>query len=202
MTDETRQRVFEPFFTTKAPGAGQGLGLAVVYGVINTHNGLIELDTIEGTGTTFRLHFPAGSARTQQRADEMAEAAPQGGTETVLLVEDEEPLLDALRALLEGEGYSVLTARDGLEAVRVHEENPGRIAAVVADLGLPRLGGWEAFLRMKERDPALKCIVASGNLDAQRRSEMHREGVHASLRKPYGATEVIKTVRRVLDTPD
>ena len=101
----------------------------------------------------------------------------------------------------ESEGYSVLAARDGVEAVRLHEANLGRIDAVLADLGLPRLGGWEACLRMREREPGLRCIVASGNLDSRTRAEMHREGVRASLRKPYAAAEVLRTVRRVLDAP-
>lgn len=203
MSEGIRERVFEPFFTTKAPGSGEGLGLAVVYGVVNSHNGLIELDTTEGEGTTFRLHFPIGSSRPRERDEPAEDSTGQGGgTEMVLLVEDEESLLQALRALLESEGYVVLTAGDGMEAVRLHEENMGRVAAVVVDLGLPKLGGWEAYLKMRERDPDLRCIVASGNLDSKRRAEIHRGGARASLRKPYEAEEVLRTVRRVLDAPN
>ncbi|MFN2385185.1 MAG: chemotaxis protein CheB [Thermoanaerobaculia bacterium] len=200
MTEETRGRVFEPFFTTKAPGAGDGLGLAVVYGVVNSHSGLIELETAEGQGTRFRLHFPVGTPRTRATQEPREESVRGGnGHEMLLLVEDEESLLQAVSALLESEGYAVLTARDGVEAVEVHRENSGQIAVVIADLGLPRLGGWEAFLKMKELDPSLKCIVASGNLDTPKLAQMHREGVHASLRKPYGASEVLRTIRKVID---
>jgi len=202
MSAETRRRLFEPFFTTKEPGSGVGLGLAVVYGVVNSHGGLIDVDTRPGKGTTFQLYFPVSIEGGEPLKKLTAVAGEtKGGKETILLVEDEEALLQAVRELLEGEGYSVLAARDGVEAVRLYDENAQQVAAVVADLGLPRLGGWEAYLKMRERDPKIRCIVVSGNLDSVKRAEMHRAGIRASLRKPFAATEVLNTVRRVLDAP-
>src|SRR5262249_22817763 len=127
-----------------------------------------------------------------------AEASAAGDRSTILLVEDERMLLDPMKSLLEDEGFHVLTATDGIEAVARHAEHNGRIAAVVLDLGLPRLSGWQAFLKMRETDPNLRCIVASGNLDQKRRSAMEQEGVAATLRKPYAATEVLEVVRRVV----
>lgn len=118
--------------------------------------------------------------------------------ETILLVEDEDLLRNALVELLEAEGYRVLPARDGIEAVEFHAAHKQEIGAVILDLGLPRLGGWEAFLQMKDADPGLKGIVVSGNLERERRREMRQKGLKASLRKPYSPEEILKTVRQVL----
>jgi DNA-binding response OmpR family regulator len=123
--------------------------------------------------------------------------AGAGNRGVLLLVEDEEMLLRPVRDLLEENGYEVLVALDGVEAVRCFEQNAGRISAVLLDLGLPRLGGWQAFLKMRERDPQLRCIVASGNLDAEQRSAMEKAGVHASVRKPYSGAQILKVVREV-----
>jgi PAS domain S-box-containing protein len=210
MDAETRRRIFEPFFSTKG-SKGQGLGLAVVYGIVNSHRGYVDVESEQGKGTTFRVYVevPDGVSRAEgpsparrkssRRTTLPPNAGPRGGS-TLLLVEDEESLIGPIREFLEEEGYSVLTALDGLEAVRVHSENANRIAAVLLDLGLPRLGGWEAFLRMRERDPNLRCIVASGNIDAEQRNAMAEAGVQASVRKPYGSSEILRVVRQVLES--
>jgi two-component system cell cycle sensor histidine kinase/response regulator CckA len=212
MDAETRRHIFEPFFTTKG-ASGQGLGLAAIYGIVNGHQGLIELETEPGEGTSFKLYFavPPESVREEQpaarakQAEERAPAAVQaertGNSQTLLLVEDEEMLLKPTQAMLEEEGFEVLIARDGIEAVAKHAENAGRISAVVLDLGLPRLSGWQAYLQMREREPGLRCIVASGNIDKERRQSMKNEGISASLRKPYSASEMLEIVRQVLAGP-
>jgi CheY-like chemotaxis protein len=215
MDEETRSRIFEPFFTTKGTG-GQGLGLAVVYGIINGHRGFIDVASAAGKGTTFRIYLPASDhggpagdpepakrrrrssdpaaeRRGEERVRADAQAAP-----TVLLVEDEEALLAPIRDLLEEEGYSVLTAVDGIEAVETHARHADRISAVLLDLSLPRLGGWQAFLKMRERDPKLRCIIASGNIDAEQRAAMNKLGVDVSIRKPYGSAEMLQAIRKVL----
>ena len=212
MDAETRRRIFEPFFTTKG-AKGQGLGLAVVYGIVNAHRGWIDLESEAGKGTTFRLYFavsepaevaaggaPAEGRRKEPRrvtAPATGKASERGTKRVLLFVEDEEMLLRPVRELLEENGYEVLTALDGVEAVRCFEQNADRISAVLLDLGLPRLGGWQAFLKMRERDPSLRCIVASGNLDAEQRSAMEKAGVHASVRKPYSGAQILKVVREV-----
>ena len=210
MDEETRRRIFEPFFSTKGSG-GQGMGLAVVYGIVNSHRGVVDVDSLPGKGTTFRLYIPAsdGAAATrdpdsgeqvqlpeEHRGEERIRTAP--GTATLLLVEDEQALMAPVRALLEEEGYDVLTAHDGVEAVETHARHADRISAVLLDLSLPRLGGWQAFLKMRERDPQLRCIVASGNIDPDQRAAMKTQGVHVSIRKPYGSEEMLKAIRRVL----
>ena len=210
MDSETRRRIFEPFFTTKG-AKGQGLGLAVVYGIVNSHRGFVDVESEVGRGTTFRIYIevpegqPLADAATTGRrksARRNTAAVPRAGKppSTLLLVEDEEALLNPVRDLLEEEGFEVLTALDGREAVRVHSENADKIGVVLLDLGLPRLGGWEAFLKMRERDPSLRCIVASGNIDADQRSLMEEAGVQASVRKPYGIAEILRVVRSVLES--
>jgi two-component system CheB/CheR fusion protein len=212
MDEETRRRIFEPFFSTKGAG-GQGLGLAVVYGIVNGHRGVIDIESEKAKGTTFRLYLPiVDGAESRARDDESGEteiAAPEKraderiqtrrtGSDTLLLVEDEEALLSPIRTILEEEGYSVLTAGDGITAVETHAANADKISAVLLDLSLPRLGGWQAFLKMRERNPGLRCIVASGNIDPEQRAAMRKQGVHVSIRKPYGSEEMLDALRRVL----
>jgi len=221
MDDATKRRLFEPFFTTKSDAGGQGLGLAVVATIAETHRAYLDVESELGRGTRFRLFFPATEAprtlptrsgtKTRTGGSEpgasgaLAEsAAPSGGSgngQTILLVEDEDLLREAVGTLLESEGYRVLTARDGIEAVERHAAHRSEIAAVILDLELPKLGGWDAFLRMREADPHLKGIVASGTLEPDRRTEMRRLGLQASLRKPYAPAEMLKTVRQVLRGP-
>ncbi len=214
MDEETRRRIYEPFFTTKGSG-GQGLGLAVVYGIVNSHGGVIDLDSEQGKGTTFRIYLPAvdgaaaasgdpDSGETQRtKAPENQRASGRvrtdsAGALTILLVEDEGTLLSPIRTLLEEEGYAVLTAADGVEAVETHARHAEKIAVVLLDLSLPRMGGWQAFLKMRERDPDLRCIVASGNIDPEQRAAMKKQGVNVSIRKPYGSAEMLRAIRQVL----
>jgi PAS domain S-box-containing protein len=210
MDGETRRRIFEPFFTTKG-AKGQGLGLAVVYGIVNAHRGWIDLETEKGRGTTFRLYIevpegdvpdasrtPGRKARRKDSRLVTAAAKSESVRRTLLVVEDEEMLLNPVRDMLEENGYEVLTAADGNEAVRRHAENAGRIDLVLLDLGLPRLGGWQAFLKMREADPDLRCIVASGNLDADQRAAMKAEGVETTVRKPYSGSQILQAVQSAL----
>jgi CheY-like chemotaxis protein len=114
------------------------------------------------------------------------------------VVEDEEMLLDSMKSLMESEGYRVLTARDGVEAVEMYERHRGDIAIVFADLELPRLGGWEAFLQMRKINPSLRGIFASGTMETRQRAQMRRQGVEFSIRKPFTAAEMLDAIRRAL----
>ncbi len=211
MDAETRLRIFEPFFTTKG-AKGQGLGLAVVYGIVNSHRGYVDVESEPGKGSTFRIYIEVSnghpgaadpSASKQRRSSRRSTAPPRAATEgrsMILVVEDEQTLLSPICEFLIEAGFDVLTALDGVEAVKVHAANAERIHAVLLDLGLPRLGGWEAFLRMRERDPGLRCIVASGNIDPEQRATMSDAGVQATVRKPYSRAEIIRVVRNVLES--
>jgi len=215
MDEDTQRRIFEPFFSTKGSG-GQGLGLAVVYGIVNSHRGVIDLESESGKGTTFRLYLPVTNGtepksedpdsgetrqapgREDQRASGRVRTGPEATAPTLLVVEDEEALLGPIQTILEEEGYDVLTAADGVAAVETHAANAEKISAVLLDLSLPRLGGWQAFLKMRERDPQLRCVIASGNIGPEQRAEMRKQGVNVSIRKPYGSEEMLSALRRVL----
>ncbi len=134
----------------------------------------------------------------EKHQDERAYEAP-GGFETILIVEDEELLRDLVHSLLEMKGYAILTARDGQEAIEVYTQHAHSIQLVLTDLGLPRLGGWEACKRMQLLNPKLKIVVASGYLDPSAKQEMAKGGVRRFVNKPYLATELSATIRELLD---
>lgn len=185
MDEVTKGRIFEPFFTTKAPGKGTGLGLSVVYGIVEGHHGYIDVESVLGQGTTISLYFPVVPVEEANSPGMLFEEPVRGSGETVLLVEDEEMLLDLLQALLEENGYQVLTAKDGMEAVEVYRTHVNEISIVLSDMGLPKLGGWEAFRRMREMNPNIRCILASGYFDPDLRLDMIKEGAIDFVQKPY-----------------
>lgn len=200
MTEEIRKRIFEPFFTTKEIGKGTGLGLAVVFGVVQTHKGFIDVESELGKGTIFRLYLPA-SLTVEPIIKENRETIEEipGGTETLLIVEDEEALLIPLQTILADKGYTVLSAEDGSEALRIFKERKKDIALVLTDLGLPKISGLEVCRQIKRLDPDERLILATGYLDPEMKEEFLKVGIEHFLFKPYEATEVLKVVREVLD---
>jgi two-component system CheB/CheR fusion protein len=198
--EATRTRVFEPFFTTKGRTGGVGMGLAVVYGVVSSHKGHIEFDSRAGEGTEFRIYLPVFTGLPpESEVERSEESVMPKGTETILFVEDEEMLLNAVRDILEEDGYRVLTASDGKSAIEMYRAHAGEIAIVVSDLELPEMSGWDAFRKMRELDPAIGAILVSGYLESSLRERMIEEGARAFLRKPYTARGILKTIRQVLD---
>jgi CheY-like chemotaxis protein len=200
MTEETQKRIFEPFFTTKGIGKGTGLGLAVVFGVVQTHKGFIDVESELGKGTIFRLYLPASqvaepiSEKDEETLEEMA-----GGTETLLVVEDEEMLMMSLRMVLGEKGYNVLSAGDGLTALKIYQERKDDIALVLTDLGLPNMTGLEVCQRIKTIKPNEHMILATGFLDPEMKSEFLKAGIQHFLYKPYDLKQVLKVIREVLD---
>lgn len=197
---EVRDRIFEPFFTTKEKGKGTGLGLAVVFGIVQTHHGFIDVESELGKGATFRLYLPVShnTEHLEPAKKETIEEIP-GGSETLLIVEDEKALNENLDAVLTGKGYTVLSAFDGLTAVKIYAERQKEIALVLTDLGLPKLTGMEEFKRIKRLNPNVRIIVATGYLDPEMRSELLKAGVQKFIYKPYNPKVVLKVVREVLD---
>jgi len=200
MTPETRMRIFEPFFTTKEQGKGTGLGLAVVFGVVQTHKGFIDVKSVLGKGTTFQLYLPALKAADpiNVKEEEKLEEIP-GGTETLLVVEDEEALMMSLQMVLTEKGYNVITAGDGLQAVNTYKKRKNEIALVLTDLGLPKMTGMEECERIKKINPKARIIIASGYLAPEMKSEFLKAGIEHYLIKPYELLKVLKMVREVLD---
>ena len=195
MDDEIRQRVFEPFFTTKREQGGTGLGLSVVYGIVQAHGGFIGVESETERGTRFTLFLPIASQTTlpvEPRRDGLKERFSTG--ETLLVVEDETHLLELVRLTAEKRGFRVFAAKDGVEAIEVYQEHWKEIDTVLLDWGLPRLGGSAVFRKLKEMNPRVKVIGVSGYLDSNLRDNMLREGVQDFLQKPCTANEILAKV--------
>jgi two-component system cell cycle sensor histidine kinase/response regulator CckA len=201
MDEQIRGKIFEPFFSTKERTKGTGLGLAVVYGIVNSHHGFVDVASQPGQGSTFRLYFPIPTSSTAPIVhDEPRANEASGGNETILVAEDEEALRDLVQALLESKGYTILTASDGEQAVVLFEEHRDGIDLVLTDLGLPKLDGWSACKQMIALKPHVKVIIASGYLDPEMKQEMvARNSIIEFVHKPYLPTELMSTVRSLLD---
>jgi PAS domain S-box-containing protein len=200
MDETTRSRIFEPFFTTKGVGKGTGLGLAVVYGIVKSHQGYIDVESEPGKGTTFNIYFHSHRVESVMSAQDEGRMEPiAGGEETILFVEDEQLLAVPLHDLLEDHGYRVIVAQDGVEAVEVFRQHQDQIDIVISDIGLPKQNGWEAFLQMREIKPGIRAILASGNFDLSKKEEMLDHGVCQFVQKPYVIEEVLEMVRKVMD---
>jgi len=198
MTRQVKSHIFEPFFSTKERGKGTGLGLSVVYGVVNNHRGFVQVESEPGAGTSFIVYLPVKHLAAEQLGGVRTGGPRQDIPQTILLVEDEEMLRELGVSILESEGFRVLAAKDGVEAVALFESHSDEIGLVVCDLGLPRLGGREAFLKMKERRPGVRAIVASGYLEPAIRSEMLKAGVIDTIQKPYDFNDLLAKIRSII----
>jgi PAS domain S-box-containing protein len=191
MSPEVVARAFEPFFTTKPTGEGTGLGLATVYGIVQQNGGTVTIDSAVGEGTTVTVVLP-GSSDAEPHPG-VVRASTAGGTERILLVEDEPALRDATAQLLVERGYDVLVASDGVDALEVFDRDPGAIDLVLTDVAMPRMRGDELALRLAERQPGLQVILMSGydSGDAPLTGRM--------LAKPVAEDVLFRTIRAVLD---
>ena len=198
-----KNRVFEPFFTTKSQGQGSGLGLSVVYGIVTNHGGFIDVASEPSRGTTFDIYLPVPSDAEQliNAANGGEEKKPEqavGNAATILFVEDETHQLNLMQKHLAGEGHKVLTARDGAEAVQTYLRHKQEIDLVVLDLGLPKLNGWEAYKMMKEADPNIKAIFATGFISPEIEAYLETGELSAVITKPYNPNEMRKKIAIVL----
>ena len=197
MDEQARAHLFEPFFTTKGPGQGTGLGLAMVYGIVQNHGGHITCESELGQGTVFRLYFPAlGGEISLTEAQETRTEPLRGGQETILLVDDEENLRQLGQRMLQRFGYKLLTAASGEEALEVYQKERGRIDLVILDLVMPGMGGWGCLRELKKLDPNLKVILASGLAQELKAQEAGADGV---LAKPYRLRQMLQAVRQALE---
>ena len=200
MDEQTQARIFDPFFTTKEKGKGTGLGLSVVFGVMQSHNGFVRVESTVNVGTTFYLYLPV-KTRTENiaPANSVKQTKTIGGTETILLVEDEELLRNVVKGLLETFGYTVLTASDGEEAVETYKQHQNNIAIVLTDVGLPKLTGFNEFKQLKAINKNVRVVFASGFFEPDSKSEMFKAGAKGFIQKPYNMDEILHKVREVLD---
>jgi CheY-like chemotaxis protein len=196
--EETQRRIFEPFFTTKEMGRGTGLGLASAYGIIQNHGGVIDVDSKEGKGTTFNIYLPASAKKIPKEEDRPTTVLR--GTESVLLVDDEDMIIDVGQEILEEMGYKVFLARSGKEAVETYAKNKHKIDMVILDMIMPDMGGGEAYDRMKEVDPNVKVLLSSGYSIEGQASDILARGCNGFIQKPFSVKQLSHTIRQVLDS--
>jgi signal transduction histidine kinase/CheY-like chemotaxis protein len=201
---ETQKHIFEPFFTTKDVDRGSGLGLSMVYGIVKQHEGHINVYSSLGHGTTFRLFLPVVEGAVEKEA--LAIQLPLlGGTETILVAEDEEALRNLARDILEGLGYTVLLAKNGEEAVDIHKANRERIDMLLLDVVMPRMGGIEAYKLMRGLSGDVPLIFMTGyNVETAQDQFVKQNGFTDDLgaivlQKPYNVEGLGRKVREVLD---
>jgi PAS domain S-box-containing protein len=192
-------RIFEPFFTTKEVGAGTGLGLATVYGIVRQHGGAVLVESEPGRGSRFTILLPE-SAERAATDEERPVARVEGGPEVILVVEDETSVRDLAVRVLQRAGYRVLTATDGQDAVMRHAVEPA-IDLVVLDVVMPRMGGREAARQIRARDPRARILFVSGYAPEEADGETDWASSEEFLLKPYDATTLLTRVRGLLDRP-
>jgi CheY-like chemotaxis protein len=200
MTREVMERIFEPFFTTKGPGLGSGLGLAVVHGIAKQSGAHVEVDSEPGSGTTFKIYFPAVDEwRVAPTREDQDPGKTERRTETVLLVEDENDVRQLILRILQERGYTVLVAADGQEAMQIAEQHQGPIDLLVTDVVMPGMDGQEVATAICSRFPQVKVLYLSGYTDdAVVRHGVLREKV-AFLQKPFSPLSLATKVRDVLE---
>ena len=200
MDPETQRHLFEPFFTTKEVGKGTGLGLASVYGIVKQHDGWINAFSELAKGTTFKIYLPVAAKETQPDDNEKHDEV-RGGTETILLVDDEEVIRNLGKKILERYGYTVLLAADGHEGLNLYLNQRDRIDLIILDISMPHVSGYEFLDRLRFAAPEAKVIISTGYAEHGDPELPQRLDVVAYVAKPYQALELVRRVREVLDTP-
>ncbi|HAY40122.1 MAG TPA: hypothetical protein DCY53_12780 [Desulfobacteraceae bacterium] len=196
--DEAIQnRIFDPFFTTKEVSRGTGLGLASVYGIIKNHSGIINANSKKGEGATFNIFLPASEKKIFK--EKMIQKEILMGSETVLLVDDEDMILDVGRDLLEKLGYEVLTVKSGIEAIEIYRTNQKKIDIVILDMVMPKMGGGDTYEKLRDIDPAVKVLLSSGySIDGQA-SKILSRGCDGFIQKPFDIKSLSLEIRKILD---
>ena len=196
MDEKTLKRVFDPFFTTKEKERGTGLGLASAYGIIKNHDGIIMAESTRGQGATFRIYLPASEKPVIEELQDDQNILT--GSETILLVDDEEMIIDVGAQILKKLGYEVLTARHGKEAIEVYQQNRQKVAMVILDLIMPEMGGGETYDRLKEMDPNVKVLLSSGySLGGQATAILNR-GCDGFIQKPFNLKDLSEKLRQII----
>jgi two-component system, cell cycle sensor histidine kinase and response regulator CckA len=192
---DVQKHIFEPFFTTKSANNGSGLGLAIVADIIQKHRGCISVQSEEAKGSVFETLIPASLSNEDSTIQE-DEIVLEGGSETILLVDDEDVIRRMAKRMLERYGYQVLMAKDGEEAVQVYQSD---IDLVILDMIMPKLDGMKTLRRLKEINPRIKTILFTGNITEEGRQHCLNEGFNALVTKPFETQTFLSTVREVID---
>ncbi len=200
MDAETTTQIFEPFFTTKEIGKGTGLGLSTVDGIVKQSGGDISVYSEPSVGTTFRIYLPRAQSIPEKNSARAVQMEPTGGLETILLVEDEDAVRHLARDVLKKNGYTVLEARDGEEALKISETHSGPIRLILTDMVMPGINGQEVVSRVVSHRPGTKVLYMSGYTDAIINHGLLNPGSDF-LSKPFTADTLNRKIRQVLDGP-
>lgn len=200
MDRKIQQRIFEPFFTTKEVGQGTGLGLASAYGIIKNHGGFITCYSEVGVGSTFNIYLPAHAKKDTQSEKVVQEAV--GGTETILLIDDEKMIIEVGRRMIESLGYAVVAAGKGDEALTLYRKRHDHIDLIILDMIMPHMGGKEVFNRIKEINPKAKVLLSSGYSLNGQAQEIMAQGCNGFIQKPFDTVELSSKIREILDSPN
>ena len=196
MDEDTIKRIFDPFFTTKDRSRGTGLGLASAYGIIKNHGGIIIAYSRIGQGSTFDVYLPASPKKIAQKEELNREALK--GSETVLLIDDEDIIIDIGEQILERLGYRALMARSGKEAIEIYQANKNEINIVILDMIMPDMGGGETYDRLKKINPEIRVLLSSGySIDGQA-SEIMNRGCNGFIQKPFNVEQLSRKIRDIL----
>jgi CheY-like chemotaxis protein len=198
MDQKTRERIFEPFFTTKEVGRGTGLGLAMVYGIIKQHNGFVEVESEVGLGTTLKIYLPIvqGATKETQPVDL---PAVKGGTETILVAEDDETVRKFITSILTQFGYSVIQAENGEDAVKKFMANRGAVKLLLLDVMMPKKNGKEVYDKIRIFEREIKALFLSGYpADTMNQKGLLEKGLNF-IHKPMTMNDLLRKVRAILD---
>ncbi|MDJ0810037.1 MAG: PAS domain S-box protein [Desulfobacterales bacterium] len=198
MEQKTRRRIFEPFFTTKELGRGTGLGLASAYGIIKGHGGYIDVDSQRGYGTTFFVYLPASSRKVEEIG--YKDQSVIQGSGCILVVDDEPSVLDISGRMLKKLGFQVLEACSGRDAIRVFRENLAKIDLVILDMIMPDLGGGEVYDRMRDIQPGVKAILATGYSIDGEAARILKRGCDGVIQKPFSIDRLSRMIHEVLES--
>jgi polar amino acid transport system substrate-binding protein len=199
MNEEVRSKIFEPFFTTKEVGKGTGLGMAIVYGIIKQHNGFITVYSEAGTGTTFKIYLPIAHSRQIDSEEENMQTGPEGGTETILLVEDDIGVREFTFTILSEFGYDVIQAIDGFDAIDKFRVHQNRIKLVLMDMIMPKMNGREAYDEISKISTGVKILFTSGyTADFIQNRGVSEEGIELIM-KPVQPLDLLRKIREILD---
>jgi CheY-like chemotaxis protein len=191
-------RIFEPFFTTKAPGKGTGLGLSTALAIVKSHGGFINVYSEVGNGSTFKVYLPAITTAVTQKEQARSLKLPAGHGEYILVVDDEAQIREITRVSLEKNGYRVLTASDGAEAISLYSQNRDKIKIVLMDMMMPVMDGPASINELREIEPQVRIIAVSGLTEGDKYANITGK-VHAFLSKPYTTEKLLKTIHEVLN---